>query len=567
MIMKKLSTYLAVVLTIFLIGGCSKDFLDVQPENVISEENLDVEQLVVNAYGSLDYRFNTGEFRDHWPFDHAPSNWVFSDIRSGDAYKGGGGVGDNPGGGMHALEIHQVFPSSENVYNLWRALYFGIFRINNAIRILNANTDFDKKALRIAELRVLRAHFYFELMKNFGTFAYVTDQTPVDQMAKVPNSFDQAFLWGKIEEDLLASIPILPETQPELGRVNQLVAYAYLAKAKLFQKQWSEVIAHADRVLAGPYALAQDIEQLYSTPGYGNSENVFAIQYSINDGSEFGNLNFGNLLNSPDSPADDVNHPYLNGDDFHKPSQNLVNAFKVGADGLPLLDTYNNADLAPRDVTTPVDPRLDHAIGRPGIKWKSWIQMAQQDNWSRDVATYGYYVVKKNQIDPNSNQRASGGFPWAKGALDFPIIKISDVMLWKAEAAIELGNTAVGMSLINQIRARAKNSPYVRDFVDDTQLAANYQINLYPTTVSQDYARKALRMERRLELNNEGHHLYDLVRWGIASQWINNYMAAESAKRTYYAGASFTPNRDEYLPVPQIEIDASGGVYVQRPNY
>ena len=151
--------------------------------------------------------------------------------------------------------------------------------------------------------------------------------------------------------------------------------------------------------------------------------------------------------------------------------------------------------------------------------------------------------------------------------MDFPIIKISDVMLWKAEAAIELGNTAVGMSLINQIRARAKNSPYVRDFVDDTQLAANYQINLYPTTVSQDYARKALRMERRLELNNEGHHLYDLVRWGIASQWINNYMAAESAKRTYYAGASFTPNRDEYLPVPQIEIDASGGVYVQRPNY
>lgn len=566
--MKKVSSKLiTLLLTLFLLGGCSKDFLDVQPENVISEENLDVEQLVVNAYGALDYRFNTGEFRDHWPFDHAPSNWVFSDIRSGDAYKGGGGVGDNPGGGMHALEIHQVFPSSENVYNLWRALYFAIFRVNNAIRSLNAATGFDKKELRIAELRVLRAHFYFELMKNFGTFAYVSDQTPVDEMTQVPNSFDQAFLWGKIEEDLLAAIPILPETQPELGRVNQLVAYAYLAKAKLFQKQWNEVIAHADRVLAGPYSLTQDIERLYSIPGYGNSENVFAIQYSINDGSEYGNLNFGNLLNSPDSPADDVNHPYLNGDDFHKPSQNLVNAFKVDADGLPLLDTYNNADLAPRDVTTPVDPRLDHAIGRPGIKWKSWNRMAQQDNWSRDVPTYGYYVLKKNQIDPNSDQRASGGFPWAKGALDFPLIKISDVMLWKAEASIELGNTAAGMAIINQIRQRAKNSPYVRDFVDDTRPAANYQINLYPATVSQDYARKALRMERRLELSNEGHHFYDLVRWGIANQWINGYMAAESAKRSYYAGASFTSGRDEYLPVPQIEIDASGGVYVQRPNY
>ncbi|WP_375586864.1 RagB/SusD family nutrient uptake outer membrane protein [Flagellimonas aurea] len=566
--MKKNIRILVMSIVILSLASCSEDYLDVSPENVISEDNLDLEQLVVSAYSTLDYRYNTGETRDNWPFDHAPSNWCFSDIRSGDAYKGGGGVGDNPGGGMHALEIHQVFPSSENVYNLWRAIYFGIFRINSAMTTIANASDFPNAEVRLAELRVLRAHFYFEAMKNYGSFVYLDENTPVEEVPNIENSFDEDFLWGKIEEDLNAAIPVLPETQPDLGRVNKLVAHAYLAKAKLFQGQWQQVITNANMVLAGPYRLVEDMEKLYSTPGYANEENVFAIQYSINDGSEYGNLDFGNLLNSPDSPADDTNHPYLNGDDFDKPSQNIVNAFKVDDAGLPLLDTYNNADLDPRDVTTPVDPRLDHSIGRPGITWKKWEGMPMQDNWNRDIATYGYYVRKKNQIDPYSDLRSSGGFPWAKGALDWPLIKISDVMLWKAEAAIELNDVETGMTIINQIRTRAKNSPRVYDFNDPNNPAANYSIELYPTTgVTQAYARKALRMERRLELHNEGHHFYDLVRWGIAPSWINDYMLAESGKRSYYSGASFTAGRDEFLPIPQIEIDASGGVYSQRSGY
>lgn len=566
--MRKIKFYIVIIGLSLGVGSCQADFLDVAPENVISENNLDLDQLVVSAYSTLDYRYNTGEFRDNWPFDHAPSNWVFSDIRSGDSYKGGGGVGDNPGGGMHGLEIQQVFSSSENVYNLWRALYFSINRVNSAIIALKNHPEFEKKDLRIAEMKVLRAHFYFELMKNFGSFAYIDENTPIDKVTSVENSFDSAFLWGKIEKDLTDAIAVLPDTQPDLGRVNKLVAYAFLAKANLFQKKWDQVIVNANKVIAGPYRLVDDVEKLYSSPGYGNQENVFAIQYSVNDGSEFGNLNFGDLINSPDSPSDDSNHPYLNGDDFDKPTQNIVNAFKVDNAGLPLLDSYNNSDLDPNDITTPVDPRLDHSIGRPGITWKKWQGMPQQTNWSRDPATYGLYLRKKNQIDPYSDLRASGGFPWAKGALDWAIIKISDVMLWKAEASIELNDTETGMTIINEIRKRAKNSPYVYDFNNHTINAANYSIGLYPTTgVSKSYATKALRMERRLELHNEGHHFYDLVRWGIASTWINDYMLKESSKRKYYSGATFTEGRDEYLPIPQIEIDASGGVYKQRTGY
>ena len=203
-----------------------------------------------------------------------------------------------------------------------------------------------------------------------------------------------------------------------------------------------------------------------------------------------------------------------------------------------------------------------------GITWKDWSIRQQQLDWSRDPATYGYFLNKKNVISPKSNGLASNptGFPWALGNLDFPIIKYSDLLLWKAEALIESGNIASGIGIINQIRTRAKNSPYVKDFVNPSQNAANYSIGMYSTGLSQAEAIKALRMERRLELANEGHAFYDLVRWGIAEQYVNNYIQTEKTRRTYLASAVLQ-SYELYLPIPQIEIDASAGVLQQRAGY
>jgi hypothetical protein len=171
-------------------------------------------------------------------------------------------------------------------------------------------------------------------------------------------------------------------------------------------------------------------------------------------------------------------------------------------------------------------------------------------------------------IYPTSDGLASNptGFPWAQGNLDFPLIKFSDVLLWKAEALIEQGNVESGIGIINQIRLRAKNTPWVKDFNNQSSLAANYKIELYPQGMTQGEAIKALRFERRLELANEGHRFYDLVRWGIAVDYVNNYIQSEQSKRSYYSGASIEPH-EVYLPIPQVEIDASGGVYTQRQGY
>jgi starch-binding outer membrane protein, SusD/RagB family len=306
---------------------------------------------------------------------------------------------------------------------------------------------------------------------------------------------------------------------------------------------------------------------LYSDPGVEHAgENIFAIEASIGGGAE-GNVrfNWGDIWVAPS------NGPYGGGDGFQRPSQNLVNAFKVDANGLPLLDTYNNADLAPTDVTTPVDPRLDHTIGRPGIRWKDYTVGPQTIGWARSEGTYGPYVKKKNLIYVNSPFRATAttDFPWAGGALNFPFLKYSEVLLAKAEALIELNqNLDEARNLINQIRSRAANTPKVRSFTNPAVPAANYQVGLYPVAGwTQDYARKALRFERRLELALEGHRYFDLLRWGVAKQVIDQYNATEKAKRPYLAAATFNAPKVEYYPIPQAEIDISRGKLKQDPNY
>ncbi|MBA4319196.1 MAG: hypothetical protein C0412_12415, partial [Flavobacterium sp.] len=159
----KLKIAFTLIISMQLLSCVNDSDLEVKENYVLSADNIDPEQLVIAAYSALDYRYNTGEFRDLWPFDHAPSNWATSDIRCGDSYKGGGGTGDNPGGGMHQLETHDLFPSSENAYNVWRAIYFGIKRVDSALRAINTidEAKFPNKKERIGELKVLRAHFYF----------------------------------------------------------------------------------------------------------------------------------------------------------------------------------------------------------------------------------------------------------------------------------------------------------------------------------------------------------------------------------------------------------------------
>ena len=176
--------------------------------------------------------------------------------------------------------------------------------------------------------------------------------------------------------------------------------------------------------------------------------------------------------------------------------------------------------------------------------------------------------TKRFWLSPESKD-AEQGWPWGASALNWQIIRYADLLLYKAEALIELGGNGLeeARTLINRVRARAMNSSYVKDFDDPSKDAANYKIGLYPAAGwTQDYARQALRTEMRLEKAMEGERFFDLVRWGIAKETMNNFFAAEKDNRIYYQNVSFE-TVEEYFPIPVAQYNFSGGIYVQNPGY
>jgi hypothetical protein len=562
-----ISTAVLIVITY----SCTK-VLDQNPKGALSSEALQSAQggeaAVIACYSILN-NLNPqpawgGVFGEN--LYNPASNWESGDLRSGDIYKGGGGTGDVAP--LNSVELGLIDPTNEAVEDIWRAYFYAVVRCNKTIQLLNSIGDdaFPLKQTRIAEVKVLRGWFYYHLKLHFRTFPYIDENVPPATEQTVPNDLTESQLWDKIIADFSAGTN-LPFTDLKSNRVNKYVAYALLCKAYMFTQNYQLASTYADSVInSGVYHLQADLQGLYSDPNQeSDGENIFSLAVNLNPGADNNvRFNWGDLWVIPPGP-------YGGGDGFDRPSQNLVNAFKVDENGLPLLDSYNNTDFPPSNTTIPVDPRLDLAIGRPGITWKDYTVEPYSTGWARTLDVYGPYSKKKNAIYVNSNLRAGGttDFPWAGGALNFPFLKISDIMLLKAEALIEMNqNLDQARDLINQIRQRAQNTTWVKKFGDNSMNAANYQIGLYPATGwTQDYARKAVRFERRLELCLEGQRFFDLVRWGITNTYINDYYNAEETKRTYLTSATYTGPKIDYFPVPQVEIDLSKGVLKQDPNY
>lgn len=108
-------------------------------------------------------------------------------------------------------------------------------------------------------------------------------------------------------------------------------------------------------------------------------------------------------------------------------------------------------------------------------------------------------------------------------------------------------------------------SAWVHKYIDDAHPAAgfsntpaaNYKIGEYPIGAfsTQDLALKAIYFERKLELAMEGYRYFDLSRWGLAATTINAFFQFEGQFTDDVAGAKFTANKNEYMPIPQGQID------------
>lgn len=567
-------------------AGCKK-YLDYQPQGAVSASGLTsptaVDGLATAAYAGI--------ANDWWD---APitSNWEWSSIRSDDAYKGGGGLNDQQQ--LDKYEQFYLVNSSNNgagdfgFPGAWIRAYAAISRCNVALRALNNLTDaeFPKRQTRIGEMHFLRGHMFFLLKVLFRNIPWFDETATNDEIIKASNTMSNDSLWQKIEGDFQAAVNVLPITQPgEPGRANQLSAKAYLAKALLYHaytqddnynvtgvdpaKLTQVVNLTNDIINSGIYSLNTDFAYNFLDGHDNGPESIFAIQYSINDGTAIGGrLNMSTSLNYF------AGAPQYGCCAFHIPSQNLVNAYKTDASGLPMFDHFNDPGTEMKDSidfwTNGVDPRLDHTVGIAGHPFKYNAALPYDHSWERDNGDYGGFGSMKDlQLATCACFKKLG--PFYGTSVNYDIIRYDDVLLMQAEAQIQLGNPAAALSLINQIRARAASiSPLVKKL--DGTYPSNYRIDVYKpgvniTTWDQATAFKALQWERRLEFATESPRFFDLVRWGIAAQTLNAYFAIEKVRHPFLQNAAFTKNQHEYFPIPQEQIVFTNGLYQQNKGY
>jgi hypothetical protein len=586
---------------VVIVAACKRSFLEKEPIGPIGESTLatkdGVNGLLIGAYSLLD-----GEGSPISNEGSGVSDWLFGGVASDDAHKGSE-YGDITA--IELIEAYKVDPTNYELRGKWGPLYAGIQRANDVLRVLAKVTDGSVSAAEATEIKAeaifLRAVYHLEAAKMWKNVPYA-DETISFENGNY-NVSNQIPIFPKIEADFQFAADSLKAVQPQVGRANSWAARAFLAKTYMIEHKYTEAkTLLADLIVNGvtssgaKYQLINQYGDNFNPSLKNSSESVFAVQMSVKDGALGHNGNAGDLLNFPGGgPATCCG--------FYQPSFSLVNSFKTDSlTGLPLLDTWNDSNVkndlgvdgaAPFIVYAgTLDPRLDWTVGRRGIPYLDWGLMPGLP-WIRAQAQAGPYIPIKNIYYQAQAANTSDNFDgWGAGNVtsnNYVMIRFADILLWAAEAEVEIGSLSQAETYVNQVRSRAANpSGFVHTYIDDNDPlkgftntpAANYKIGLYTgqfTLNGQDYARSAVRFERKIELGMEGHRFFDLQRWdngtGYMSDVLNAYIQHENATFDYQIlkGASFTKGKNEYFPIPQSEIDLSRekgkNTLVQNPGY
>lgn len=558
-----------------LLSACS-DILDQKPQGTVSSDDLNtpetIEQMIIAAYSAIGND-------DPW----VPYNlWPFGGLRGGDAYKGGDSAGDNM-----PWYFYETFTSNsvdnDRTNNVWVNLYGSIGRVNDALSRLNTITDAEMptRQQRIAEMKFVRAHFYFLIKILYKYFPYIDENVALEEYDTISNrQYSNDELWEILAKEFTAAAAVLPETQIQVGRPTKFAALAYLAKTRLYQAyvndenhnvtsldkdKLNQVVQLCDQVInSNKYVLNPDFAYNFLPEHDNSAEAIFSVQYSTSDGTPEGRINMGYGLNYP------MTQEY-GCCGFNRPSQNLVNAFKTDENGLPLFDSFDDEDATEVEdfLRMTFDPRLDHSVAIPGHPFKYKPDFIYEKSWARSPQLYGYYSGMKELVAYDSPAFKKVG-PFMGSSMNHVVLRYDDLLLWKAEALIELGRHDEALPIINQIRVRAGNSTELLKTADGSYIS-NYKIGEYQPGKNIDWtqenARKVLQWERRLEFALENSRFFDLVRWGIADTYINSYFQSESSKIQYLQTAKFTKGRDEYLPIPMNQINYSRGLYIQNAGW
>lgn len=554
---------------LLMLSSCGEDFLYKSPQGSIDgpalENQAGVDLLTTTAYANLT--------QGGW--GASVFNWTFGGMYGGDANKGSDA---NDQSVLNEMETYNILPTNGYIGEKWAWVYKGAKRANIALQTLGRveNVPEEYRKSRVGELHFLRALFYFEGIKIFGSFIPWVDDTNLENDPKVHNDID---IYPKVLADIDIAIQNLPDKQSQPGRANSWAAKTLKAKI-LMQKGdmaaakpiLKDVLDNGQTSNGMKYGLEDDLEHNFSSYTDNGKESIFAVQFS----AERDNANVGMSLCYPHGGSGVPGGCC----GFYQPSNELANSFKVDANGLPLLDnSYRSAPYvtirntstekgAPVSINNPVpvDPRIDFTMGRVGIPYKDWGPTL--GSWVRDIANGGFYLPKKHVYTQKELEAglADGGFNggWAPGsAINLQYLSVRDAMLMYAECLANDGDLSGAMNLVNQIRTRAA-MPVNIIKNDDGTPAADYKISNYPASheafTNKDMCIKAVRMERKLELAMEGSRWFDLTRWGgqYMNQELSAYVNFEKQFLAKFQTASILPATKTTFPLPESQIQTMG---------
>lgn len=414
--------------------------------------------------------------------------WAFGAVASDNAIAGG----DGSRAGIVEIDFLTHTPRTQEFNDFWRLSYSGITQCNAVLEnVPGIEMEASLKDRILGEAYFLRAYYYFGLAQVFGGVPLMTKVLPPEDL-KVPRA-PVADIFRQVVEDCNAAAELLPVEfgGADLGRATRGAAYALGAKANLYQEDWEGVLENVAKVKGlGIYALMPDYLDNFREGTQNNSESVWEIQH---DNLELG---VGNSLNQWWASK-----KFSTGYGFAEVTQDFVDEFEEG------------------------DPRLKFTVAMNNDEYFGLI-------YKPSYSSTGYGVRKYLQPDSTVTQKADGD-------INYTAIRYAEVLLWEAEALASLGRVAEAQAPLEEVRARAR----AQAGDPDTALP---QV----ATTDQQEMIEHIRHERRVELGFEMHRFFDLVRWGIADEKVEEFVAG----------------KHEVFPIPQTEIDLNPNL-TQNPGY
>ncbi|HBG42702.1 MAG TPA: RagB/SusD family nutrient uptake outer membrane protein [Porphyromonadaceae bacterium] len=492
---------LVLYFSLFLIIGSCSDYLDILPDDQITDQTFwqteqDVELAMNGIYNTLRNNFVYGYGGGYDACTPNAYQWAYWEgqqmqVGAGQIYSGSGGI----------------------VSSRWTYCYQGIYRANYFLENIDrvASLTNEQRSVYKGKAYFLRAVFYDLLAKTYGGVPLLLTPITTDE-ARTLSRANEEDVWNQIHKDYDEAIKVLPK-DASTGHINLGAALGMKMKAYLYNSQWEEVLEYCNKIEAlGKYSLFPSYHGLFQFENEGNDETIFSLSFMAGPYSQ------GSVFDRYWQPQ---NLKYgIDGSNSVAPIQNLVDAY----------ETIDGSSIDPENPYENRDPRLDFTILRPGTYFQGQLYPDEIKNHTGQKVGFGIrkYTIETMQVKGNESP------------LDFMILRYGDVILCKAEALIELNRDIdAAIDLINLIRRGRED----------------VKIKAIPKGLSQTEAREILRKERRIELALEGQYWDDIKRWNIGPEIYPVEVRGSLGEliQTKFPDG-YNLEKDNYLPIPDSEI-------------